>query len=299
MATSQTRYNLLRVRLRRLPPLVRRVEKIDSTAIPLVRAALWRLREVLPVLQLDPDRARKLALRLRRVGRRLGRVRDLDVQRDLIDEVSEFDRSARSAATRVAHDIGRRRVGLGPGPLSQKAATDLRRNLRKLAAILAELRTAGDSSTSTRAIRWALKARLARRAATLKRALDAVGSVYWPGRLRRVRTAVRKLHVAADVVADVVATGVPDLGPVELVEEALDRLRSAERLIARVRRLQAELAPPDPKAWQDLDALVVVLENRCRGLHARYVRERATLVALCDRCGARTSAQAASKRKVS
>jgi hypothetical protein len=35
--------------------------------------------------------------------------------------------------------------------------------------------------------------------------------------------------------------------------------------------------------WRELDALVTSVENNCRTLHARYVRDRTALIVLCDR----------------
>jgi CHAD domain-containing protein len=300
MPTSTGRNVLLRPRLARMAPLLRRLEQGDPLSIPLVRVALWRLREVLPVLQLGQDVARKLGRRLRQVTRWLGKVRELDAQLVVIDDLAVCDRRVRPAAVRVKHEIRRRRVRLGADALQNKAAADFRRTLRKLASILEHLHLAGDTSAGTRAIGWAVKARMARRAATLKQALGAAGGVYGPGRLREVRLAARKLRFGAELLADIVGgSGVNDLRPVEQMQEALDRLRYTERLIRRVRRLQGALAPPDLKAWQELDAVIANLEDQCRRLHARYVRERPALVALCDRLGARASAPGAPKRKAS
>ena len=78
----------------------------------------------------------------------------------------------------------------------------------------------------------------------------------------------------------------------------LAELDDQQALIDRIRQLQSTLATPDLKAWRDLDVLVVSLETRCRGLHARYVRERTALVALCDRLVANAPAATSTKRKV-
>ena len=63
-------------------------------------------------------------------------------------------------------------------------------------------------------------------------------------------------------------------------QEVLDELRDTERLIRRTRAVQSAISPPDVKAWQDMDGLVAALENRCRRLHARYMRERPALLTL-------------------
>ena len=78
----------------------------------------------------------------------------------------------------------------------------------------------------------------------------------------------------------------------------LGELDDLQTLIDSIRQVQSTLATPDLKAWRDLDTLVVSLENRCRGLHARYVRERTALAALCDRLVANAPAAASPKRKV-
>jgi hypothetical protein len=55
-----------------------------------------------------------------------------------------------------------------------------------------------------------------------------------------------------------------------------------------VRQVQASLAPPNIAAWRELDAVTTLLENSCRRLHARYMRDRAPLEVLGDRLAART-----------
>jgi hypothetical protein len=46
------------------------------------------------------------------------------------------------------------------------------------------------------------------------------------------------------------------------------------------------LSSPDLTAWRDLGSLVHVVENDCRQLHARYMRDRTELIAIADRMGA-------------
>ncbi len=51
----------------------------------------------------------------------------------------------------------------------------------------------------------------------------------------------------------------------------------------RIRQVQASLVPPNLAVWRELDALVTTLENKCRLLHARYMRDRAAIDAISDR----------------
>jgi hypothetical protein len=47
--------------------------------------------------------------------------------------------------------------------------------------------------------------------------------------------------------------------------------------------LQVSLTPPDVNVWRQLDILVVSIDEECRRLHGRYMRDRDGLVALCTR----------------
>lgn len=274
--------------------------KGDAPALAPVRAAIWRMRELLPILQLPPATVRKLDARLRKTSRRLEQLRRLDSLLALVDDLAATDRPARQADTRIKNELCRRKARLGPGPLVKKSAADLRKTLEKIESLGAPEVERADSAATARAMRWAVKARAARRAATLKDALEGAGAVYLPGRLRVLRTAVRRLLFCADLLGEI-ADAVPtsDQRAIVRMRDALDRLRDTETLIVRVQQMQAAVTPPDLKAWQELDAVVLWLEHRCRRWHARYLRDRASLEAVCDRLMARPAAQAAAKRKVS
>src|SRR4029450_4724004 len=80
------------------------------------------------------------------------------------------------------------------------------------------------------------------------------------------------------------------------VQELLGRLHDRQMLIEQVRQVQASSTPPDLGAWQRLDTLSTTLENECRRLHARYLRDSTELVAVCERLPARSPAAAAARR---
>ena len=82
----------------------------------------------------------------------------------------------------------------------------------------------------------------------------------------------------------------PELRTLKRGQDLLGRLHDVQVLIDRVRQLQAALTPPDIAVWCELDALVPSLEDECRRLHARYMRGRAALLAICDRDAARPAA---------
>ena len=64
-----------------------------------------RLRELLPVLQLDSDVSQSFSRRLRKVTRRLGPPRELDVLLQLIDELRKSGRHSPRALNLVKDDV--------------------------------------------------------------------------------------------------------------------------------------------------------------------------------------------------
>src|SRR5437773_8558593 len=101
MPASPHRYDLLRKRQAVFTRMLHGVEHGDVRALHRTRVASRRLRELLPILQLDPDLARKLVRRLRRVTERLGTVRELDVLLLLLDELHDSGRSAENARRHI------------------------------------------------------------------------------------------------------------------------------------------------------------------------------------------------------
>src|SRR5262245_52825810 len=105
MPASRTRHDLLRSRLERFTRMLPGVEAGDIQAIHRTRVASRRLRELLPLLELEPKTARKLGRRLRRITRQLGSVRELDVLLLLTEELSASGRYSDRAIRRVAANV--------------------------------------------------------------------------------------------------------------------------------------------------------------------------------------------------
>src|SRR6185295_16866191 len=107
--SSTRRYELVRSRLDRFTRMLPGVEAGEIGAVHRTRVAARRLRELLPVLQLDPAAVRKLNRRLRKVTRRLGNVRELDVLIELIDDLQASRRFPPRALARVSGDVHKAR----------------------------------------------------------------------------------------------------------------------------------------------------------------------------------------------
>src|SRR4051812_18881915 len=110
MSVSATsRSSLLKSRLDRFTRTFDRVEAGEPEALHRARIASRRLRELVPVLQLDRDTSAKLGRRLRKVTSRLGVVRELDVLLLLVDELHVSRPIHEAALRRVRAQVTRRR----------------------------------------------------------------------------------------------------------------------------------------------------------------------------------------------
>jgi CHAD domain-containing protein len=295
MAVLPTRYDLLRARLERFSRAMSGVENRDVRAVHRTRVSTRRLRELLPVLQLDGGSVTKLSHQLRKVTRRLGRVREADVMLLLIAQLHESGRFSDPAlrlvreAARAARDEARARMP------AKAAAAALARIGRKLNRAARKLEGPEDVHTR-RAWRWALDARVSRRARALSDAVDNAGSVYLAERLHAARIALKKLRYGLEL--DVEARGQKSTGELRALkrmQEVLGRMHDYQVLIDHVRSVQASLKPPSVTVWRDLDTLSTSLEQSCRRLHARYVGERQALLDICERLARRSDVAKAGK----
>jgi CHAD domain-containing protein len=270
------------------------VESGDVGAIHRARVASRRLRELLPVLELDHAIAKKLGRRLRKLTRRLGAVRELDVLILLLDELRASRRVPEPALRRIRDAVHQARDAARDRLVHKDVAEDLHRVGRKLESVASELEEADRGRPRARGWRWAIDARVARRAEALQQAIRDAGSMYVPDRIHTVRLAMKKLRYGVELSTGAAGSKeTADLRALRRGQELLGRLRDLQVLIEYVRRVQASITPPDIAAWRELDALIVSLEHSCRRLHARYVRGRLAMMALCDRLGSRASASAA------
>lgn len=275
------------------------VEEGDVSALHRARVASRRLREVLPVLQLDPDVGSKLNRKLRKITDRLGVVREFDVLLCVMEELKEAGRHPEAALTRVAASLGDDRIEERARLLAKVKIDGLHRIAAKLDKVGHALQEEGPHRSSAIARRswlWVIDARVARRASELAAAIADAGAVYLAERLHRVRIAVKKLRYALELAVEAAhAKSSPDLKELRRAQAVLGRLHDLHVLINYARDAQASLSPPDITAWRELDGLVVGLEEDCRRLHGRYMRERDALLALCARLSGRRGREVGSQ----
>jgi len=300
MAHATTRSELLKRQLDRFTRALPALERGDVRALHRARVASRRLRELVPVLQLDHGVSKKLSRRLRKLTTHLGAVRELDVLMLGIDEMHEARRDQSSALAHVGVAVSNDRDHARRRLFAQLTIEDMWRLARKLDRAVAELKLVETASSraAARTWKWAVDARIERRAARLAAAVHDAGAVYLPERLHAVRIALKKLRYAVELSNEV--TGGHDDGDIRALkrgQDLLGRMHDLQVLIDRVRQVQASLAPPNIAVWSDLDRLMASLEDDCRRLHARYMRTRDDLAAIATRLGAqRPAAGAAAQR---
>jgi len=286
MAHSITRSELLRRRLDQLTRALPGLEQGDVRALHRVRVASRRLREIVPVLQLDHAMSRKLSRRLRKLTSHLGTVRELDVMMLGIDEMHEARRVQTGALAHVGVAVSKDRDRARRRLFTRTPIQDIWLLTRKLERVVAEMKLleASQSRAAARSWKWVVDARLERRAARLVSAVQDAGTIYIPERLHVLRIALKKLRYASELASDV--SGVradADLRTFKRAQDLLGRTHDLQVLIERVRQVQASLTPPNIAVWRELDALMVSLDDDCRRLHARYMRMRNDLVAMAAR----------------
>jgi len=298
MPAETHRHELLRKRLGVFTRMLHGVEQGDVRALHRARVASRRLRELVPVLQLDRVVTQKITRRLRKVTTRLGIVRELDVLLLLLEELHDPSRPEAKAHRRLQSAIGEERNAARKELFEKLPTAELRRLSEKLEDIAASL-DPHDRVPNRReeiASQWAVDARAAQRAERLDRAIQTAGAVYLPERLHAVRIAVKKLRYALELRDEFAGSrSGSDVRALKRAQDVLGRMHDLQMLIDRARRVQTELTPRDIGTWDGLDALVENLEDECRRLHARYMRERPALIAVCAHAAA--APQASSSRR--
>ena len=251
----------------------------DADAVHAVRVATRRLREALRLLDNHPREGRKLRRVLKRITRRLGPVREVDVGLALVGQIAHERHHLSLACDRVRlrlTEVGasrRERLGRHLDDLDIKAvAGRIDRHLRHARAHGVAAAAGLD--------RARLVSRVAARAEAVRAAAESAGGLYAPEALHDVRIAAKKLRYALEVARTARVTGAAAaVTRLRKYQDLLGRLHDLQIFAAQVARLQARL-PVEDEDLGALSDLLVYLEDRCRMLHAIFVERRAPLVTL-------------------
>jgi CHAD domain-containing protein len=267
------------------------VRDADVEGVHAARVATRRLREALPLFSRSyPDEVKRVRRVVKRAGRRLGRVRELDVM------LADLQRHAgRMPMAMPAIEAARRALGR-----RQDAAR------RRLIKVLDRLRldTQPRLRLRHRADWWhpfagpargwtaLLQNRLDRRAADLSRAIDHAGGVYFPKRLHAVRVAVKKLRYSVELAA---------LSGLCRCEEAMAELKRTQDTLGRAHDAQVLLNAmdglvDDAAAGHQVTMIKDALRGEIAERHAKYLSQRDRLRAALRACAAAADALQVKRR---
>jgi CHAD domain-containing protein len=257
------------------------VRDADVEGVHAARVATRRLREALPLFSrsypADVKRVKKL---VKRAGRRLGRVRELDVMDEEL-----VRRAGRMPTARHAVDSARK-------TLAERRDKARRRMIKLFDRIRLDRRNQlrlqhrgdwwhpfGGPARGWTAVLWG---RIERRAADLNRAIDLAAGVYFPKRLHKVRIAAKKLRYSAEL------AGRGGLWP---CGDAVDELKRTQETLGKLHDAQVLLESMDGLVNGDAgDREVALLKDDLQGeiaeRHAKYLSQRARLREAAGACAA-------------
>jgi len=271
-----------------------RIHDGDAAALHRTRVASRRLRELLPILGLARDQVRKLSRRLTKVTRRLGTVRELDVHALLVRELSGNRGYPPMALRELATSIAAAQSSARARLATKLPLAKLKRLARRLERAIGQRDAKHEHDARAERFNakhswlWALDARSVRRATHLMASIGATSALYVPEQLHEIRIALKKLRYAEELRAEAGGRPSPDLATLKTAQDLLGRLHDLELLVARAREAQALMSASHLMACHQLGLLVRVLEENCRRLHGRHMRQRAQLVAIATRIAGMT-----------
>ena len=252
----------------------------NDTGVHQARVASRRLREAVPVLAGESKARRKAEKKIRKLTQALGTVREMDVTVQILDEFAQTNALPRNALEDVrGHVIAER---------DRRRAVMLHR-LRRVDTdrIRARLEEASIVAAVTDSAEWreALSTRVAHRVKRLRHAIGEAGQMYAAEQLHEVRIATKKLRYALELIADARLAPVrPLVNTLKRAQETLGTLHDLQVIEQHVAAVQA--MPPTRRGAHDggLKVIASSLEDECRHLHGRYIKQVPALEQLLATC---------------
>ena len=270
---------LLRQRLENLLDAMPAVQVGDVRSVHQARVATRRLREALPVLRksLDAHAIDRARLRVRRMTRALGPVRELDVALGNLDDYANRGVASARAISRVRQSIVQERLRRRRAMLGEITPGKVERLRRELSAVGSGPRVGGRPG----AIRDAVHG-VERRAKRLEEAIDAAGSLYDADRLHAVRIAAKKLRYAMEIERELKRSRVTSrIRQLKNLQDLLGHVHDLHVFGEHVHGLQIDATGTDRRLADDLESLIAAIEQDCRKEHAVYMGRRESILKLC------------------
>ena len=253
----------------------------DVEGIHGARVVTRRLREALPLFARSfPEDVRRVKRIVRRAGRQLGDVRELDVM-----DAELMKRAARMPLAGPA-------ITAAHATLARRQTAARRRLIKTLDRVRLERRNQlrlqhrrdwWHPFDETMATGWpaVLRGRIAKRADALNRAMDHAGGVYLPNRLHSVRVATKKLRYCAELAGEGGLLQCEDaVAELKRAQDTLGRMRDAEVLLNEMDRLTEKAEVGDRELRMVKDDLTGEVAAR----HTKYLSQRERLRAAQQAC---------------
>ncbi len=241
------------------------------------RVATRRMRALLPILSACYPHTdlKSTARTVKKAGRALGRVRDLDVAIELIGELERTSPAVAERAAEVRRSIAAKQLTARRRLVKEFDGLPLGA-LKSVAAHLPRARWAV-SRVGMRECDGPVRDALREQAAALRQAVEHGSGVYFPKRAHSVRIDAKKLRYVLEM-ADDPDTIAPDgLKILKKSQEILGRLHDREVLRQRFARLAV-----NDEDDASLEAALAEIDGECQQLFASYVTRRAALLEVCD-----------------
>ena len=255
----------------------------DVEGVHAARVATRRLRETLPLFMRScPRDVDRITYLVKRAGRRLGRVRELDVmEADLLQRAVRLPSAihaigvARLILNRQRAQARRRLV-----KALDRLALDRDGKLR-LSRVTSGWRLFGREGREAGGWGRVLQHRIGERAEDLRTAIDHASAVYFPNRLHQVRIKAKKLRYSVELAQQ---SGMwPDaavLVDLKRGQESLGHLHDAQVLLDSTEGLIVD-SGVDPT---QIRLLKEDLEGEISQWHTRYLAARERLRGVCGVC---------------
>ncbi len=268
---------LLRALSKHLP----RALKGEIESLHKGRVATRRLREILPLCACEvPGGVANRALRrVRRLGKILGDVREIDVSIGVAEEIIQAGSVDTASGWRLQQHLQDQRQEQRERMLDRLSSLNvckLERDLADVARVLGIRQQTGG---------WVqmLAVRMERRSEGVQRAIGEAGSLYVSDRVHRVRIATKKLRYTLELARDTGKVRTREaVRELKEAQEVLGRLHDLEVLGRLIQDLTVSTDDADDLLLHAaLESLRLTLNRDCRDLHSQYVGKRESLLRVC------------------
>ena len=238
----------------------------DVTSIHDARVATRRLRELVPLVGGEhAPHIDDLADGLRVAGRRLGRVRELDVMFETLAREERVSPVVATVTAPAAADLTEQRTRAVRALIKQLE----RLKLEDIAAGLLQPRP-------RRQIDAQLRRRIGTHAAAVRATATHATGVYFPNRSHELRIAIKKLRYAVEVATELRLWRPPHL---------LKDLRELQSTLGGIRDNQVLMDWVEGHSDGQVSLLTRSLRVDIDRLHQQYLTQRDRIPAIADACG--------------